>query len=148
MLCGKNINDMEEYVFENSQHIFKDLNCRHSEFYKTQATEQGKFKFLPGHRTLLLVLPSYVTKMSETRPNQINTLQEESFSVLLGELIKSAQNNAGKEKHHVRYTDIIRHFFTYVYLLCGRNCYETLNRNLPIPSTKTIRKQYFNVYRY
>lgn len=64
------------------------------------------------------------------------------FSVILTELLRTAEQNFKKSKHANQYNDIIKYFSTYIFLLCGRTCYETLHKNLPIPSTKTIRKQY------
>lgn len=59
---------------------------------------------------------------------------------ILNKLIKTAEFNELKDKNHATYSDEIRYFATYIFLLCGRSCYEMLRSNLPIPSVKTICK--------
>lgn len=136
-LSESSISDMEEYIVNEEKHILQKMDCHHSSIYQ----RQNKFKFSPGHRTLLLVLPNYVTEMCKIRSEgQTDGCQSQEFSVILRELIRTADINAKRDKNHACYDKIIRFFFAYIYLLCGKNCYETLNRNLPIPSTKTIRK--------
>lgn len=67
-----------------------------------------------------------------------NNDEQTEYSVILSQLIKTAERNKNKSKHANYYSDTIKYFSTYIFLLCGRTCYETLCRNLPIPSTKTI----------
>lgn len=63
---------------------------------------------------------------------------------MLSKLIESANTNRNKSKNAYQYDDIVKNFATYIFLLCGRTCYETLNKNLPIPSTKTICRYYLD----
>lgn len=134
--------EIEEYITDCGQDMVNDLYCCHSEKYK----KQTKFKFLPGHRSILKILPEKISGIFENHNElrnlflntPVNSEANKEFSVILNELIKSSQINAHKSKNHAEYSDTIRYFFTYVYLLSGKSAYETLQKNLPIPSTKTI----------
>lgn len=54
------------------------------------------------------------------------------------ELIQTALQKENSGKNITRYSDIIRYFATYIFILCGRSCYEVLNKNLPLPSIPTV----------
>lgn len=113
----------------------QELTCCYSNVYKNQS----EFELLPGHRDLILALPKYLSA-SITGNIQHNSTQNPTFSTVLNSMIETALQNANKSKHGARYDDIIRFFSTYIFLLCGRSCYEVLNHNLPLPSTRTICK--------
>lgn len=129
----------EDKILEIQQHIngekivlFKDMVCSHAGYY----TNQEVFKFLPGHSSILLAL-SKVAR--EYLKNRFSIKSEESNHAypLLHEMIKTAEYNNFKDKHNASYSDVIRYFSTYIFLLCGRSCYEMLRMNLPLPSVKT-----------
>lgn len=63
-----------------------------------------------------------------------------SLPVILKEMIKTALRNAEYVKNHAQYSDIIRYFATYIYIIGGRSCYEVLYENLPLPSVSTVCK--------
>lgn len=90
----------------------------------------------PGFRSFDLGFDKLITNADT---NVVHEYTGE-YSVILTELLKTANNNFNKSKHAYQYNAIVRYFSTYVFLLCSRRCYETLNKNLPIPSTKTICK--------
>lgn len=143
-LNEQKINECEEYIASHDQNVVADLNCCHSEKYKSQ----NRFMFLPGHRTILQILPKTVKTILSARSCNRDTSslikssqgRSASRSVILNELIKTSDTNSQNQKNHAKYSDTIKDFFTYIYLLSGKSCYETLNANLSIPSTKTIRK--------
>lgn len=110
------------------------LTCCHSEFYK----EQNKFEFLPGHRELILEMPEYVKLYLVKTKTQETPTQNGAFSTVLNALIETAQQNSNRDKNHAQYDDVIRFFSTYIFISSGRSCYEVLNDNLPMPSTKTV----------
>lgn len=69
-------------------------------------------------------------------------VQYNDFSLIMKTFIESAQSNYGRHPNGLRYNDINRYFSTFVYLFCGKSCYETLSANLPIPQVNSIRKSY------
>lgn len=111
----------------------KSLTCCHSEFYKNLAN----FHFLPGHVTIIATIPKYIEEYRiahQSSDFEVNG----RYSFLLEELIRTAESNLFKDPNHATYSDTIRYFATYIFLLCGRSCYEILRENLPFPSVKTI----------
>lgn len=118
--------------------------------------DQEVFQFLPGHKSTLLSLPEIIERLqsqavdsagnsapqsaSEENNRMMASECPKKYSVILTELINTARNNMNKSKHANKYCDIVKYFAAYIFLLCGRICYETLCKNLPIPSTKTICK--------
>lgn len=129
-----NLTEIEEYISGNGNDAIRDLVCCHAEYYQ----KQNRFKLLPGHRALILELPKYsvIPEMSSSNTRLPNA----TFSLILQKLIQTAESNANKDKFHSSYSDVIRFYATYVFLLCGRRGYELLRNNLPLPSTKTVCK--------
>lgn len=161
------------YANKELNTVIKSLNCCFADEYKNDV-DKNQFKFVPGHRTLILSLSEYATKLrernlerntrtktfelgsgsssassSELQPDsvefweQFNEIslrinKEPAFSNLLYEFITSALKNFKKTPNQYRYSEIIKHFSIYVYMMCGRNLYETLSRNLPIPAASTV----------
>lgn len=143
-ICEKNIEEMEVHIQKYREKLLCDENdCL--KIYK----QQEQFKFLPGHRSILLDLSQSIKKMQAEKNlhgNDMRSVYESNnemkieYSFILNKLINTAKRNNNKSKNAYQYDDTIKYFSTYIFLLCGRTCYETLNKNLPIPSTKTIRK--------
>lgn len=104
----------------------------------------SKFKFKPGHKLLLLQLPNQIKILRESQTNKSQESRTNDFSQVLKTFIDTAESNFGKPPNGFRYDEINRYFSTFVYLLCGKACYDTLSANLPIPSSHTIRKNFFN----
>lgn len=136
LLDAEKVAEIERYVSEFGRCVIDELNCCHSETYKKQKI----FKFLPGHRAILMSLPSCAQKNinNDQKLDQLKEKNSDVYSVFLTQLIETAQINAKKPKNKAIYSDIIRNFSTLIYLMSGRACYEVLHRNLPIPSTKTV----------
>lgn len=127
---------IENYINEEEKSIVDDFDCCNAETYQNQKT----FRLLPGHRQLILNLKNHLHDMQAvSQPNyQLSHLNE--FSILLKTLIETAERNVNKIPTQYRYNEIIRYFSVYIYLQCGKMCYETLCRNLPLPQSSAIRK--------
>lgn len=145
------VNRIEKHVNEHLRHIVQEFDCCHGTFYKEQTT----FKFLPGHCDLLITLSRTLSKLDSNSKTQnelmcdplnqaFNFVQaiehHPNLSIILKELIKTALRNAKYDKHNAQYTDIVRYFATYIYIIGGRSCYEVLYKNLPLPSVSTVCK--------
>lgn len=132
------IDQLEQYIRENK-----------SVLQNTSFQTGGIFKFKPGHRKLLLELPKRIQNMignTDRKANEPGNVSHSSkFSYILNMLINTAKVNSDKEPKGSRYHETIRYFATYIYIMCGKACYETLSANLPLPKAQTIRM--FIVYK-
>lgn len=129
-ITEESLEEIENHINTNSRTTIEALCCCHSEYYKSQE----KFKFIPGHRCLIISLSKLNYSAYESHYMVQNS---QKFSYFLKELINAATMI---EEKCSKYSDLIRWFATYIFLLCGRSCYEVLNHNLPLPSTRTVRK--------
>lgn len=150
--------ELENYIDKRLRNIFAELKCKHNETYSKSI---GKFQFLPGHRALILNLKPSLKQsffnMSTSTSSNLSTIPTSSsnfgeilsnildevrkspaFSNVLREIIESAINNYAKTPNLYRYSEFIRYFALYLFLLCGRRSYEILSSNLPFPSASTI----------
>lgn len=129
------IETIENYITANHMETIKAFNCCHSNYYKNVTI----FRFLSGHAAIVSAIPKYVEKYKNVHKSS-NFDPKGRYSFILEEMIRTAEANLFKDPNHASYSDTIRYFATYIFLLCGRSCYEMLRANLPLPSTKTIRK--------
>lgn len=128
---------IEEFVNGDLRHILNELTCCNSETYKNQ----NEFRLLPGHRNMILNLKNYLQETQVDKPSFQLKSHSSVFSFLLSEIIRTAETNASKVPTQYRYSEIIRWFAVYIYMTCGKLCYETLCRNLPLPQPSSICKQ-------
>lgn len=147
-ICEERIEELQNFIEKNKNEILFNEKYNMLDDINTYQT-QRKFEFLPGHKNILLDLPKHIQMMQSKNALESALFQnvacdnEDEYSLILRELIKSAKRNQNKSKHVFNYNDTIKYFSTYIFLLCGRTCYETLCKNLPIPSTKTVCKNIF-----
>lgn len=151
------VNHIEKHVNKHFSNIVQEFDCCHGTFYKNQTV----FEFLPGHRDMLITLSRALSKnqvedKNEPQSNSMSNFLNQAFNscfnftqavenhpslpVILKEMIKTALRNAEYDKNHAQYSDIIRYFATYIYIIGGRSCYEVLYKNLPLPSVSTVCK--------
>lgn len=128
-ISEQSVQDIENHINTKSRATIEALKCCHSEYYKSL----DEFKFIPGHKDLVISL----SKLNYLTIEKHDLLPESNCSFFLKEMVKTA---ATIGKKCSKYSDVIRWFATYIFLQCGRSCYELLNQNLPLPSTRTIRK--------
>lgn len=128
-LSEQSVQDIEKHINIKSRATIEALKCCRSEYYKSL----DEFKFIPGHKDLIISL----SKLDFSTNQEHDLLPESNISYFLNELVKTA---ATIGKKCSKYSDVIRWFGTYIFLQCGRSCYELLNQNLPLPSTRTIRE--------
>lgn len=147
-ICEERIEELQNFIEKNKNEILFNEKYNMLDDINTYQT-QRKFEFLPGHKNILLDLPKHIQMMQSKNALESALFQnvacdnEDEYSLILRELIESAKRNQNKSKHAFNYNDTIKYFSTYIFLLCGRTCYETLCKNLPIPSTKTVCKNIF-----
>lgn len=143
------VTEVEQYV-NNNRNIIRGLECCFANTYK----KLEKFRFLPGHRILILHLSNRINETFESKKSgnsndfvvsKQSVIESGSadrgtdkYSFLLNLLIDSAEQNCGVPKNRYRYDEVLQLFSTYVFLSSGRSCYELLSSNLSIPSKYTI----------
>lgn len=138
-LSVESIAQIDKHVNVNCRDLIQNLSCSHAEYYKTQHT----FQLLPGHRQLIIAMGKAIDQHFENHDESEYELltkaieKNSCFSVVMKELMKTALRNELKNK--AQYSDIVRYFATYIFILCGRSCYTVLCKNLPLPSITSIR---------
>lgn len=147
------IPQIEDYVNSNGNKDFielvENLNCCHSKEYKSSITNKT-FTFLPGHKSLILRVAEIVANSTfskeETVQSQMTHLWNEverfapALPKMLKELVQTALINSQTSPNFNRYSDILKYFAIYVYLLSGKQCYEVLCSNFAMPAASTIGK--------
>lgn len=140
--------EIENYINANGNfiEIVKDLQCCHSELYK-DGVRRKTFRFLPGLKNLIIKIAEIVanstTQNERNSQSQLERLMKEiqcqpALPEILKEVVRTALENSQKAPNLNRYPDTLKYFAIYVYLLCGRQCYEILCNNLAMPAASTI----------
>lgn len=145
----KDLDSIETYLNKPMMRgTIDSLSCCKSEIYKAQE----KFQLLPGHRMYILNISLKMQLKQEKHLEMVYTItvpglnfmeqvqNEPAILFLLKEFITNSMNNFQKMSNSRRYSEIIQDFSTYIYILCGRYCYEVISRNLPMPQASTICK--------
>lgn len=127
-ISEESIKAIEEYLNDNFDELIAGL---------PDYRRNRPFKILPGHRALILSVPQLMIK-TETKTVKNDSKSSSAFSFVLKWLIDTAENNSGKEPKARRFQKNLQLFATYLYLMCGKSCYETLSANLPIPQAQTV----------
>lgn len=127
---NESILDIETIVNNNFRATIQSFDCSHSDYYKNQA----EFKFLPGHSDFLRGISKYKFTTVQNSVDQSVT----EFQPILQGMLDNLHQSTGK--NWAKYSNLIKYFATYVFLKAGRSCYEFLQSNLPLPSSKTICK--------
>lgn len=134
-ITPESVVQIEKHINLHGLDLIQTLDCCHHEYYKGQ----NVFKFLPGHKDVILSLPGFAVQMLHPDKYLIQVIEQYAgFSKILREILKTAIQNHKLPKNKAEYSDTIRYFATYIFLLCGRSCYEVLCKNLPLPSISSI----------
>ena len=129
--------------------LFNTLKCCFSDIYK-EAIEKQQFKFIEEHKNLILGLSAKIELKNSSQGAETPFFLEQLKDIsryfkenpalpnMIGELLETALKNYKKTPNLNRYSEVIKDFATYIYLLCGRQCYEVLSCNLSLPAASTI----------
>lgn len=141
------LNEIETYATDKLVDDIKRINCCHSSTYHSQFINRT-FGFVPGHRALILELgkccssSEIIAKITE---KTINDTSAPALSNLLAELVRTAHANFGQPIHLNRYSEMIKCFAMYIFMVCEKFCYEIICKNLPMPATSTVRECLLNI---
>lgn len=127
------IQEMEKYLHDKSEFL-KNLPKCHGNLYGGKSN----FKFVPAHSLLILKLPEILENLHNE--SHLFSVNDDSFSKILKELINSALHNSIKVPQAHRFSDDLLNFSMFIYMMSGRASYEFLSANLPLPKVSTIRK--------
>lgn len=145
---AETLQNIEKFTNEYLEDTIIKLICCYSNIYKAQVIEK-KFCFMPGHKALLLQLHKHLEENKQKRQkvlgetSHIEAMAQSMKSMpdlsnILKEIVLNAMDNFGKIPTQNRYTDIIKYFSIYIYMVCGRKSYEVLQSNLSLPAVSTI----------
>lgn len=126
----KEIKSIEEYVNKNLQSL--------AEKYTTVKP----FAFLPGHRKLLITLGK---KAEMYKPLVKPSIHKKNQSFLMKELIESDQQNGNRASTARRYSNKLKEFSSYIYMMGGKASYEILSANLSLPQAATVCEYTFYI---
>lgn len=70
--------------------------------------------------------------------SQVENPDYMKYSIILQEIIQSANQNIDMPGSAHRYSEKLKYFSIYLYMLCGKLCYETLYLNFSIPAPSSI----------
>lgn len=138
--AASDIEDIENFM--NDTNSYRELS---DNIYRKQTT----FKILPGHRKILLEVTKTFGETKSTSKCECGRSKDaekeastgtkpKKYSTILQEIIHSADTNAEKSPEARRYTENLQNFSRFIYMLCGKLCYEFLSANLPLPAYSTI----------
>lgn len=132
-LLGINTNIV---IQEIEQYANEDRSVLEGTSYQNMKT----FMFKPGHKHTILYLAEQVKLLDKADADENKEHNMSDFSIVLRTFIETVETNYERDPRGFRYNDINRYFSTFIYLFCGRACYETLSANLPMPQASSIRK--------
>lgn len=133
--------DVKKVLIENEFNNSISLTMLNNDFI--QMMEKSVFKdyrFLPGHRALICSL-AHKAKEYESFKNTNRTadlLESVMIPVIFKDMMKTALNNLNLEPKQRRYSESIKNFGIYLFIMCGRNAYEVISSNLPLPQSSTV----------
>lgn len=72
LLDEETLANMEEYITHTGKEVISRLNCCNAEKYQSQ----DRFRFLPGHRSLILSMPNQIRNMDSVKKKKSKPLRE------------------------------------------------------------------------
>lgn len=109
---------IEEYVSKKLKHLLVGT------VYAEMEQSGEKFSFLPGHNAILSSLPACVQQFEYSRSKKHSNLAIDvnsfPFSFMMKEFIRTAMENYSRDSKHQKFSSVIQHFATYIYMHCGK----------------------------
>lgn len=145
------LTQVEEHIRKFSQNAIKRFDCSQHGCLIAHYKDQRTFKLLPGHRMLIKTMVTFIDRDREENRRESSQAilrgaieKHSGLSFVMKEMIRRAISIHQDPK--AEYTDVMKHFATYIFTLCGRSCYGALSKNLPLPSISTNCKYTFHEF--
>lgn len=133
-----------EQILKIECHINAKSSRFENIFKGTVYEEVTPFELLPGHEAMVLNLPKVYEQMKMVekviQPKKDDERDKSNYSVVLKSLIETVEKNKFREPKGRRFDEPIHSYATYLYLMSGKACYQSLCANLPIPQADTVCK--------
>lgn len=128
-----------------NREFIQSFECDHKKIYEEIYEEKQQFKFLPGHRVLLL---EWAKKQhwgqqniaSNSTSDETIQINHPAFSPIFRDIIRSALKNHDRPPTGHRFSALLTDFCMYIYIMAGKECYETLSGNICISKAGTMCK--------
>lgn len=132
------IDEKEICIIEQSMGKKFETLLEKSEIYSHWKSPEG-FSFLPGHKKTIIQLGKRAKLVNESKDNTNDTDMTE-IPFILKEMMNCFKMNKNVAPTRRRYSEPLRHFSIYIFILCGKAGYDVLSHNLPLPDSSTICK--------
>ncbi|XP_031623022.1 uncharacterized protein LOC116340587 [Contarinia nasturtii] len=126
---SETVKQIEEFCNENPEVLGHSL-------IGTVYEKVKPFKFLLGHRLVILQLPNYCKSIENNRSND-DLLTD---STIMRALKENARINLNRPESGKRYNTTSKTYAIYLYLMGGKALYESICANLPLPKADTVLK--------
>lgn len=138
------LQNIEDFTNENLEDTIHGLICCHSDTYKSQVIEK-QFNFLPGHKALILQIAKNLDENRQKILDKTSSISQidamagiPALSNILKEVVVNAMKNFLQPPTQNRYSETMKYFSMYIYMICGKKSYEVLQANLKLPAVSTI----------
>lgn len=139
-MCMEEVAIIEKFTNEKLGHLWNN---------SPQYSQVVSFSFLPGHKKLILALgkkaeeyQTYNKTLMKKTEKKADTLADifnlSDCSILMQELVNSLKSNSNLVPTSRRYSENIKWFSIYAYMLGGKHMYELLCKNFPLPQLPTV----------
>lgn len=128
------IKDLRTRQYKNQRKLFNSVK-------ENQSRIPSYFKIISSIQMVLnenKILYETIHNLQDELNNKND--KEKSTSEILNLLIQSAQNNVNKKSGGFRYAETLKEFGSYIFMLAGRVAYETLCKNIPLPSISSVSR--------
>lgn len=127
--------------------MYKKTRARYRSIDKNQSLITDYFKvindieeLLKKNKKLESCIENLLADGKVSKINEETELHPHTTYDILNALVTTASKNSNKKLSGYRYSDAIKKFSAYIFMLGGRWCYETLQKNIALPSPTSVSR--------